>query len=134
MWHKDASSWFQKEEQMNVGAYSGGSGERLPLLDAKMFKKLQKGGRVTGKILAVRDLSKPSKIGGWTGIALDLKNGTAKFAFLCGFDRFDIGAIVRQLGSEETDDWIGETIRFTTNKGSKGNRVFVNVENPKRKK
>ena len=119
---------------MNVGAYVGsGGGERLPLLDAKMFSKIKdRTGRVAGKILAVRDLSRPAKPGGWTGLALDLKNGTAKFAFLCGFDRFDIGAIVRQLGSEETDDWIGQTIKFITNKGKKGG-VFVNVENPKSK-
>lgn len=123
---------------MNVGAYAGqgsGGGDYLPLLDAKLFKKLQdKSGRVTGKVLAIRDLSKPKKPGGWTGLAMDLKNGTEKFSFLCGFDRYDIAAIVRQLGSDETDDWIGQSIRFVTKKGSKGNRTFVNVENPKRAK
>lgn len=120
---------------MNVGAFAGsGGGERLPLLDHKLFKKLESNGRVIGKILAVRDLTAPRKGSDWKGIALDLKNGTEKFGFLCSLDRFDIGAIVRQLGSDETDDWIGQSIKFVAKKGNKGNRVFVNVENPKSKR
>lgn len=115
---------------MNVGQYagSGGAGDYPPLLDAKLFKKLAKGGRVIGKVLAVRQVNSPR----FKGLALDMKNGTQKFGFLTGFDRFDIGAIVRQLKSDETDDWIGQTLKFVTKKGSKGG-TFVNVENPKRK-
>lgn len=116
---------------MNVGQYAGssGGGDYPPLLDAKLFKKLQKSGKVIGKVLAVRQVNSPK----FKGLGLDLKNGTQKFGFLCGFDRFDIGAIVRQLKSDETDDWIGESIAFITKKGNDG-RTFVNVENPKRKK
>lgn len=121
----------EERKAMNIGSYVQGSagGNYPPPLDAKLFKKLQKSGRVTGKVLAVRVINSPK----FKGLALDMKNGVQKFGFLTGFDRYDIGAIVRQLKSEETDDWIGETISFIAKKGSKGG-TFVNVENPKRKK
>ena len=114
---------------MNVGAHVTG-GDRLPLIDYEMFMKLQHDGRVVGKVLAVREIDSPK----FKGLALDLKNGTEKFGFLCSFDRFDVGAIVSQIGSQETDDWIGQSIRFVAKKGSKGNRMFVNVEYVKAKK
>lgn len=108
---------------MNVGQYvKDGGGERLPMLDAKVFRKEEVKGTVRGKILAVRTINSPK----FHGLALDLKCSGGKYAFLTGFDRFDIGAIVRQLKSDETDDWIGQTLRFVTKKGSKGG-VFVNV-------
>lgn len=116
---------------MNVGQYVQGGADRLPLLDAKMFKRLQKGGKVAGKVLAVRQINSPK----FQGLALDLKNGVEKFGFLTEFSRFDIGDIVRQLnGSDETDEWIGKTIRFITKKSKDGKKTFVNVENPRRKK
>lgn len=114
---------------MNVGQYvQAGGGERLPLLDAKAFRKEAVKGTARGKILAVREIHSAGKNGKkpWNGLALDLKCSGGKYSFLCGFDRFDIGAIVRQLKSEDTDDWIGQTIRFVSKKGTKGG-VFVNV-------
>lgn len=115
---------------MNVGQYNQSGGDRLPLIDSAMFKRLQKNGKVTGKILAVRQITAPK----FKGLALDFKNGTEKFGFLTAFDRFDIGAIIAQLGSEETDDWIGQNLRFVTKKAKTGNKVFVNVEFPKKKR
>ncbi len=114
---------------MNVKSYvnKGGQQERLPLLDASLFRKLQKKGVVTGKIISCRQVTSPK----FKGLAMDFKNGTAKFSFLASFDRWDIGAIVRQLGSEETDDWPGQQVRFIIRKGQKGG-MFINVENPKK--
>ena len=114
---------------MNIGSYlkNGGQQERSPLLDAGLFRKLQKKGVVTGKITACRQVSSPK----FNGLVMNLKNGATKFSFLAGFDRWDIGAIVRQLGSEETDDWLGQPVRFIMRKGQKGG-TFINVENPKK--
>jgi hypothetical protein len=113
---------------MNVGAYTGSNQtDRLPLLDAKLFGRLQKKGRVTGKILAVREIKSPK----FKGLAMDLKTGTAKFSFLTRFDRWDIGNICAQVKSEETDDWLGQMISFVTKKGTSG--TFVNVERPAKK-
>lgn len=118
-----------KGGKMNVGQYVGAaSQDRLPLLDGKLFKKLKgKGGLVTGKMLACRQINSPK----FQGLAMDFKNGTHKFSFLARFDRYDVGAICLQCESEETDDWIGQTIKFITKQGEKG--VFVNVLNPKAK-
>lgn len=114
---------------MNVGNYVGASaGNRLPLLDFKLFKKLQKKGIVTGKMIACREIKSPK----FQGLAMDFKNGTMKFSYLARFDRYDIGALALQCKSEETDDWIGESIRFYSKKGTKG--TFINVVNPKSKK
>jgi hypothetical protein len=117
------------EKNMNVGSYvnNGGQQERLPLLDASLFRKLQKKGVVTGKMISCRQVVSPK----FKGLAMDFKNGTTKFSFLTSFDRWDLAAIVRQLGSEETDNWPGKPVRFITRKGQKG-RTFVNVENPKK--
>ena len=114
---------------MKVAAYlnSGGQQERLPLLDDRLFRKLQKKGVVTGKMISCRQVASPK----FKGLAMEFKNGTAKFSFLASFERWDIGAIVRQLGSEETDDWLGHQVRFIIRKGQKGG-TFVNVENPKK--
>jgi hypothetical protein len=114
---------------MKVGAHvnNGGQQERLPLLDASLFRKLQKKGVVTGKIISCRQVNSPK----FKGLAMDFKNGTVKFSFLASFERWDIAAIVRQVGSEETDDWPGKSVRFITRKGQKGG-TFVNVENPKK--
>jgi hypothetical protein len=114
---------------MKVGAYvkNGGQRERLPLLDASLFKKLQKKGVVTGKMISCRQVNSPK----FKGLVMELKNRTAKFSFLASFERWDIAAIVRKLGSEETDDWLGQQVRFNIRKGQKGG-TFVNVENPKK--
>lgn len=118
-----------KGGRMNVGQYVGAaSQDRLPLLDGKMFKKLKgKGGLVTGKMLACRQINSPK----FQGLAMDFKNGTTKFSFLARFDRYDVGALCLQAESEETDDWIGQTFKFFAKQGEKG--VFVNVLNPKSK-
>jgi len=119
----------RKGNNMNVGSYmnNGGQQERLPLLDASLFRKLQKKGVVAGKIISCRQVNSPK----FKGLAMDFKNGTAKFSFLASFERWDIGAIVRQLGSEETEDWLGQQVRFIIRKGQKGG-TFINVENPKK--
>lgn len=130
--------WFadditpEEASTMNVGKYikGGQSGDRLPLLDAKLFKKLQKAGIVTGKMISCREIHSPK----FDGLAMDFKHtGGSKFSFLARFDRYDIGALALQCDSEDTDDWIGMSVRFFTNKSSKGS-VFVNVVNPKSKK
>ncbi|HLZ50327.1 MAG TPA: hypothetical protein VKP61_06245 [Candidatus Acidoferrum sp.] len=114
---------------MNVKSYvnNGGQQKRLPLLDASLFKKLQKKGVVTGKMISCRQITSPK----FKGLAMEFKNGTVKFSFLASFERWDIAAIVRQVGSEETDDWLGQQVRFIIRKGQKGG-TFVNVENPKK--
>jgi hypothetical protein len=114
---------------MKVGKYvnSGGQQERLPLLDNRLFRKFQKKGVVTGKMISCRQVTSPK----FKGLAMEFKNGTAKFSFLASFERWDIAALVRQLGSEETDDWLGQQVRFIIRKGQKGG-TFVNVENPKK--
>jgi hypothetical protein len=119
----------RKGENMKVAAYlnSGRLQERLPLLDDRLFRKLQRKGVVTGKMISCRQVASPK----FKGLAMEFKNGTAKFSFLASFERWDIAAIVRQLGSEETDDWLGHQVRFIIRKGQKGG-TFVNVENPKK--
>lgn len=118
----------ERKVSMNVGGYAGAAqADRLPLLDGKLFKKLQKGDTVTGKMIACREIKSPN----FKGLAMDFKNGTTKFSFLARFDRFDIGALVLQCDSEETDDWIGQNVKFITKKANKG--VFVNVLNPRSK-
>jgi hypothetical protein len=119
----------RKGNNMKVGSYvnNGGQQERLPLLDASLFRKLQKKGVVTGKMISCRQVNSPK----FKGLVMNFKNGTTKFSFLASFERWDIGAIVRQLGSEETDDWLGKQVRFIMRKGQKGG-TFINVENPKK--
>jgi hypothetical protein len=119
----------KEENKMRVTKYvkSGGQQERLPLLDDRLFRKLQKKGVVTGKMISCKQIASPK----FKGLAMEFKNGTAKFSFLASFERWDIAAIVRQLGSEETDDWLGQQVRFNIRKGQKGG-TFVNVENPKK--
>jgi len=114
---------------MKVGSYvnNGGQKERLPLLDDRLFMKLQKKGVVSGKMISCRQVTSPK----FKGLVMDFKNGTAKFSFLASFDRWDIAAIIHQLGSEETDDWLGQQVRFIIRKGEKGG-TFINVENPKK--
>ena len=114
---------------MNVKPYvnNGVQQERSPLLDASLFRKLQKKGVVTGKMISCREVNSPK----FKGLVMNFKNGKTKFSFLARFDRWDIGAIARQVGSEETDDWIGQQVRFIMRKGQKGG-TFINVENPKK--
>jgi len=114
---------------MRVTKYvkSGRQQERLPLLDDRLFRKLQKKGVVTAKMISCKQVVSPK----FEGLVMEFKNGPAKFLFLASFERWDIAAIVRQLGSEETDDWLGQQVRFIIRKGQKGG-TFVNVENPKK--
>ena len=114
---------------MNIGPYVKNSRrqERLPLLDASLFGKLQKKGVVTGKMISCRQVNSPK----FEGLVMDFKSGTTKFTFLASFERWDIGALALQLGSEETDNWVGQQVRFITRKGQKGG-TFINAENPKK--
>ena len=114
---------------MNIGKYVNKSSqqERLPLLDVRLFRKLQKKGVVTGKIVSSRQVKSPK----FRGLAINLKSRTANFAFLASFERWDVGAIALQLGSEETDDWVGKQVRFISRKGQKGG-TFINVEKPRK--
>ena len=114
---------------MNVRPYvkKEGQRERLPLLDDRLFKKLQKKGVVTGKMISCRQVASPK----FKGLVMEFQNGTTKFSFLASFERWDITAIIRQLGSEETGDWLGQPVRFITRQGQKGG-TFVNVENPEK--
>ena len=51
---KQLKAGRRRRKTMNVGSYlkKGGQQERLPLLDARLFKKLQKKGVVTGKMIS----------------------------------------------------------------------------------
>jgi hypothetical protein len=120
---------YRKGEKMKVSQFvkSGGQQERLPLLDDRLFRKLQKRGVVTGKLISCKKITSPR----FDGLAMEFKKGAAKFSFLASFERWDIAAIVRQLGSEETDEWVGRPVRFIMRQGQKGG-TFVNVENPKK--
>ena len=114
---------------MKVTKYvnNGGQQERLPLLDDRLFRKLQRKGVVTGKLISCKQVATPK----FKGLAMEFKNGTFKFSFLASFERWDIAAMARQLGSDETDEWVGQQVRFISRKGQKGG-TFVNVENPKK--
>ena len=114
---------------MDVRTYvkNGGQRERLALLDANLFRKIQKKGVVTGKMISCKQIKSPK----FEGLVMEFKNGTTKFAYLASFDRWDIGALALQLGSEETDDWVGRPVRFIIHKGQKGG-TFINVEKPKK--
>jgi hypothetical protein len=89
------------------------------------------GSKASGKILEARAVKTPN----FGGIFLTVKINGQKYAYPLSFERFDIGAVCDQLGSSETDDWIGETVTFVTKKGKtkNGKRVtFVNVMRPKK--
>src|SRR6516162_1974549 len=103
---------------MKVAPYVKNSGqqERLPLLDDRLFRKLQKKGVVTGKMISCRQITSPK----FKGLAMEFTSGRAKFSFLASFERWDIPAIVRQLGTDETDEWIGRQVRFIMRQGQKG--------------
>ena len=76
---------------MRITKYvNGGQQERLPLLDGSLFRKLQKKGVVTGKMISCKQVASPK----FKGLAMEFKNGTTKFSFLASFDRWDIAAIV----------------------------------------
>jgi hypothetical protein len=112
-----------KENAMNVAqqvANSGG-GERPDLITPR---EVGKGCSV--KIIGVSGVITTKK---FNGIALTIKKGSDKRGLLLAFDRYDLGAVSAQLGSTETDDWIGEQIKLVTRVGNKGGK-FVNVWNP----
>ena len=119
----------RRRKTMNVGSYvkNGSQQGRLPLLDASLFRKLEKKGVVTGKMISCRQVNTPR----FKGLVMEFKNGPAKFSYLASFDRWDIGALALQLGSEETNDWVGRQVRFIIHKGQKGG-TFINVEKPKK--
>src|SRR2546430_9603623 len=61
-----------RSEKMKVGAYvkNGAQQERLPLLDDRLFRKLQKKGVVTGKMISCRQVTSPK----FKGLAIDRKS------------------------------------------------------------
>ena len=122
---------------MDLSKYknTGGSGDYLPLLDDKQFKKQQDAkGIVTAKILAVREIKNGGKKKDWNGIALDMKcKSGAKYSFLTSLEGYDIGAMIDQMKADDSDDWIGNNMKFITKKGKTGNKLFVNVWRPARK-
>lgn len=107
---------------MNVGHYAANSFEQHDFVNAKDVGK-----GCTAKILEV----KPVKTAKFDGLFLTLKIGAVKRTLGLAFERFDIGAVCKQVGSDETDDWIGENIKLVTKKS--GKTTYVNVETPKRK-
>lgn len=116
---------------MNVGSYrkAGGGGDFNPFITSKDVGKSAK-----FKVIGVRELHTPPRkaskgkkaSAGFDGLMVDLKNGTHKYCLPVRFDRFDLGNICDQMKSEDTDDWIGGTLKLVTAKGKKGG-VFVNV-------
>jgi hypothetical protein len=135
-WHKGVPGYTpnlytEETKQMNVGGYMKDSGgERLPFIKASDVRK-----GCSVKILAIREVHSPKSptSKGFDGLFLDVKNGKGKFAMGVRFDSFDLPNISKQLRSTETDDWIGQSIKLITKKGSKGG-MFVNVAPPPRKK
>lgn len=120
------------EETMNVAKYvnEGGGYESLPLLDARAFKREKDAkGFVVAKIIATREIKSKKKKRGkepFHGLAIDIKvkKGT-KYTFLTSMEGYDIGHIVDQLGSDDTDDWAGASLKFVLSKGK-----YVNVFRP----
>lgn len=102
---------------MRVGGFVQ-EGEQHPWFDAAACKKA----KGVAKVLGVRRVSTANL----NGLVLELKAGDKKYAYSVRFDRFDLGAIVGQLGTDETDDWLGKSIKFVVKKGKKGAK-FVNV-------
>jgi hypothetical protein len=130
-----------KGRNMNVGQYAGtGAQERDP------FLSLKDGEKVSGKILGVREVNSPptkkedgTMSKGFAGLFLTVKIGSNKYAHPLRFGGFDLPAVIAQLESTETDDWIGCNIQFIGKKGeqkdAKGKTVvFTNVVMPKSKK
>lgn len=113
---------------MNVQSYVEESSNRNDYLTAKEVGK-----GVSGKILEVKAVKTPK----FHGLFLTVKVKGNKYAFPLAFDRFDLGAVAAQIGSSETDDWLGHDVAFVTKKGTKKISgkfpVFVNVAQPKRK-
>ena len=105
---------------MKVGAYiKDGAGDRLPFIQAKNVGL--KGAKV--KIIQVRAVSTPK----FNGLFLDVKLKDKKYSLPARFDRpIDLGNIVRQMGSDDTDDWPGQSLKLITARGKKGG-MFVNV-------
>jgi hypothetical protein len=69
----------RRRNNMKVGSYvkNGGQQGRLPLLDASLFRKLEKKGVVTGKMISCRQVNSPK----FKGLAMDFKSGTTKFSY-----------------------------------------------------
>jgi hypothetical protein len=113
---------------MNVAMQiqASGSGERPDLLSTADVKR-----NPSAKIIEV---SKIITTENFNGIALTLKHANGRRGYLLAFNRFDLGSVGAQVKSTETDDWIGETIKFVLKKSKDGKKTFVNVFNPGVKK
>lgn len=113
-------------KQMNVGAYVQTQNDQLPLIPASVVGK--KG--ISVKIVAVREIKSPT----FKGLIIEVKTAKAKYAHLERFEPgFGISAAVAQLGSEDTDDWMGRSLKFVTKKAKTGKKLFVNIAFPQRK-
>ncbi len=110
---------------MNVGQYTQQQEQNDYLTAAAIGNK-----PASGKILEARAVKTPK----FNGIFLTVKIGSRKYAYPLSFERFDIAAVCKQVKSEETDDWIGQVIKFVCKPGKtkQGKKVvYVNVFNPK---
>lgn len=114
---------------MNIGSFRGESNfEQLPFLSEAFSKAGQK---LKGKLLAVRPVKTPA----FKGLFVDVKVGATKYALGVRFDpSYDLDALATVCKSDDTDDWIGQTVIFVAQKGKKGNQLFANVVRPARKK
>jgi hypothetical protein len=132
------SRWFwnqiektKEQDEMKVGQYTSGN-------ERDEFLSLKDGQKATVKIIRV---SEPIKTDKFNGLFLTVKMGDKKFAKSLSFGNgaIDLNNVCRQLGTDETDDWPGESIQVVGVKASKKNDagkypVFVNVVNPSPKK
>lgn len=117
----------QNRGNVNVGKHMAttGTGDFNPFIKTKDVGK--KGGSFT--IIGVHELNTPARKAskdkpaskGFYGLMVDIKNGTKKFCLPVAYDRYDLPKIVKQLKSEDTDDWMGKKVKLVV----KGN--FVNV-------
>lgn len=113
---------------MNVATFVDATSNRNDYLTASVVGK----SGCKGRILEVKPVKTPK----FYGLFLTVKVKGEKYAYPLSFERFDLGAVAAQVGSNETDDWLGQEIAFVCKKGTnaKGkSTTFVNVARPKAK-
>lgn len=129
---KNFNNYSQGGSNVNVGKHmtGAGTGDRNPFIQAEQVSV--KGTKFT--IISVREVNSPARkaakgkkaSNGFHGLMIDVKNGTHKYCLPVRYDRFDLANIVKQMKSEDTDDWMGKKIKLIRVKGSQGGN-FVNV-------
>jgi hypothetical protein len=123
---------LRRRKNVNIAQYiqPGAGGERLPFIQPEDVPLKGASYKIIGcreVNSAPRAASKGKKASrGFHGLMLDIKNGTRKYCLPLAFDRFDIGKAAKQLKADDTDDWIGQSIKLVKAKGTKGG-WFVNV-------